>query len=55
MPEKTLGQIAWEAAKEWHGHQRQWLDASLSEQQTYEHIAQAVAKAVAPMPEVDDA
>lgn len=47
MPEKTLGQIAWEAAKQWHGHPRLWADIPVSEQQQYEHIANAVYEAVA--------
>ena len=47
MSEKTLGQIAWEAARSWHGHSREWRDISVSEQQCYEHIANAVYEAVA--------
>lgn len=53
VSDRTLGQIAWEAAKEWHGHPRQWQDASLSEQSSWEHVAQAVAQAVAPLPETE--
>lgn len=53
MNDKTLGQIAWEACKEWQGHPRQWQDISLNEQKCYEHIARAVAQAVAPLPETE--
>ena len=51
MRDKTLGQIAWEANKQWHGHPRQWADISLNEKTCWEHIGQAVGQAVAPLPE----
>lgn len=54
MNEKTPGQIAFEAHIEWHGYRGRFADwhrASPADQAKWDFIGQAVAQAVAPVPE----
>ena len=54
VSDKTLGQIAYEAMRAWCGvHLLPWEGLATGQVAQWEHIAQAVAQAVAPLPQED--